>query len=197
MFSSPPYSKSSSATYVQYPSDARYKAFHTRTRLLLVWNGFSQMSKCVCSVCKTCETRVKLVCPIGTNAFALLVKLISQRIQRVCSVLNDSHTLCTCSPAVSVSMYVYHMDNLPTYCFLKSHSCCTSKSFWSRKKVLQNFGRWLEWVLCNHNINFGTTNTQNWSKEMNQKQINNKLTAVASLCHVHSTPVTVALPGAT
>ena len=70
--------------HIQYPSDTRYKAFHKRahshekrnlctvgvkcvhatnkTRFLLVWSVFSRMSKCVCSACETCFTRVSLVC---------------------------------------------------------------------------------------------------------------------------------------
>ena len=44
-------------------------------------------------------------------------------------------------------------------------------------------------------MNSGPINAQNRSKEMNQKQVSNKFRANVSLCHAHSTPVTIALSG--
>ena len=150
---------------VQYPSDARYKAFHTRTRshekrnaccrcemcpcnqqnsFLLMWRSFSRMSKRVCSACETRFKHVILVCEMH-SPYRKLVKCVLWRIHCVCFALIDPQMW---SPAVSVS--IYHLDNLPIYpvlCFLKSHSWSTHESFSRRKNVLQNFGRWLESVL--------------------------------------------------
>ena len=69
---------------VLYPSDTRFKSFHTRTRshekrnesaigvkrvhatnkmcLLLMWNTFSWLSKRLCFACETCFTCVSLAC---------------------------------------------------------------------------------------------------------------------------------------
>ena len=76
------------------------------------------------------------------------MKRVLQRIQRVCFELIDSQT---CSPAVSVSIYMYLVDIFPNNLalrFLKSHCCSTYKNFSSGKNVLHNFWRWLQSVLA-------------------------------------------------
>ena len=111
------------------------------------WSAFSRMSKHICSAGETRFTRVSLACETCSPC-RKLVKRVLRRIQRVCSALIDSQT---CSPALSVCIYMHNVDNCPIHlalCFLNLHSSSTHKSFSSWQNVLQNCGHCLESALA-------------------------------------------------
>ena len=150
--------------FLHRPSYARYKAFHTQarshekrntcaavvkrvcatnnTRLLLVWSAFSQMSKRVCSPCEMRFTRVSLVCETRSPCRKLL-KRVLRRIQRVYSALIDSQT---CSPVVSISIYMYLVYNFPNYLALRFFTHVSRilvvrmKAFWVERTCCKTLG---------------------------------------------------------